>query len=263
MPGGPFDDETIGLHRLKLFKSEILHCYYRETDRMKVKAVLFDLGKTLVKPWTPELVLKRILFSLGIDRPLDEIRGALVKADDQFGLLNYRSSYGKVPYREYWDKWDSLVLSYLGVPGHEWLLREIEARWFDHIDCEVYPEVRVTLSKLRESGLKTGLISTGYEVDIYNVLEKVNLPKEFFDIIIGADTIKKVKPHPEVFRYALRRLGVKPEEALFVGDQIDVDYRGAEEVGITSVLIQRTNSDLGEVSGLRVIKSLEEVFQFI
>jgi HAD superfamily hydrolase (TIGR01549 family) len=111
--------------------------------------------------------------------------------------------------------------------------------------------------------LKTGIISTGYEVDVYAVLEKVSLPREFFDVIVGADTVKKVKPHPEVFRFALRKLRVKPIEALFIGDQVDVDYKGAEEVGITPVLIQRTDTEVSEVTGLRVIKGLEGVLQFI
>lgn len=230
---------------------------------LKVKAVLFDLGKTLVKPWTPEIAFKRVLCSLGIDRSVDEIRKALAKTDERFDLLNYRSLYGEVSYREYWDKWDSLVLRYLGIPEHERLVGEIEARWFKHVDCEIYSDVTETLLKLKEIGLKTGLISTGYEVDIHTILEKVGLARELFDVIIGADTIKKVKPHPEVFRYALKKLKVKPEEALFVGDQIDADYKGAEKIGITPILIERTKSEANMGSSLKIITSLKVIFQFI
>ncbi|MEM2057038.1 MAG: hypothetical protein QXO76_02105, partial [Thermoproteota archaeon] len=80
---------------------------------MKVKAVLFDLGETLVKIWVPEIVFKRILDSLGINRPIEEVREALARADEQFNSPSYRSLYGKIPYQEYWGLWDSTVLKHL------------------------------------------------------------------------------------------------------------------------------------------------------
>ncbi|MEM2930513.1 MAG: HAD-IA family hydrolase [Thermoproteota archaeon] len=168
-----------------------------------------------------------------------------------------------MPYKEYWGKWDSLVLKYLGIPEHEKLVGEIEARWFKHADCEAYPDAEETLVKLRRMGLKTGLVSTGYEADVYAILGKAGLRKELFDVIVGADTVRRVKPHPEAFRHALKRLGVKPEEALFIGDKTDDDYRGAEEAGITPILIQRKAGETSKGSGLRTIMSLGEIFQFI
>lgn len=92
---------------------------------------------------------------------------------------------------------------------------------------------------------------------------KAGLRKELFDVIVGADTVRRVKPHPEAFRHALKRLGVKPEEALFIGDKTDDDYRGAEESGITPILIQRKAGETSKGSGLRTIMSLGEIFQFI
>jgi putative hydrolase of the HAD superfamily len=225
-----------------------------------VKAVLFDLGNTLVQMWIPELVYKKVLASLGIRRPVGEIREALARTEEEFKLHRYRVTYGKVPYEEYYDRWDSVVLRHLGVPEDRRLVREIQAGWFDHADCVIYPDVKDTLTKLKQTGLKTGLISTAYEEDIDAISRKAGLEIDLFDVVIGANTIKQEKPHPDVFRHALKKLNVKPEEALFIGDNIDADYKGAEKVGIRALLIQRTET---KTPRLRTITSLKEIFKHI
>lgn len=230
---------------------------------LKVKAVLFDLGNTLVKSWVPEATFHKVLGSLGISRSVDEIKKALAKTDEEFDTLNYNSFYGKVSYRKFWNRWDSLVLRHLGLPKDEKLIRNIQARWFDYAECEIYFDVKETLHKLKHMGLKKGLVSGGYEEDVYAILETITLPKELFDVIIGANTIKKVKPHPDVFRYALKELKVKPDETLFIGDAIDDDYKGAEKVGINAILIQRTENHTNKTSHLRTITNLEEIFKYI
>ena len=225
-----------------------------------VKAVLFDLGNTLVQMWTPELVYKKVLASLGIRKPVGGISEALARTEEEFKLQGYRVTYGKVPYEEYYGRWDSVVLKHLGVPDDRRLSREIQARWFDHADCVIYPDVKDTLTKLKRAGLKTGLVSTAYEEDIHAISRKAGLETDLFDVVIGANTIKREKPHPDVFRHALKKLNVKPEEALFIGDDIDADYKGAEKVGIRALLIQRTET---KTLHLRTITSLKGIFKYI
>ena len=127
----------------------------------------------------------------------------------------------------------------------------------------MFPDVKLVLSKLRERGVKMGIISTAYEQDIDAITQKTDLQKELFDVIVGADTLKKTKPDPEVFKYALTKLKVKPQETLFVGDEIDADYRGAENAGIHALLIQRTENKTSQTSDLSTIASLEEVFKYL
>jgi putative hydrolase of the HAD superfamily len=43
------------------------------------------------------------------------------------------------------------------------------------------------------------------------------------------------KPHPAIFERALEVLDVAPENALFVGDRLFEDVRGAAELGMTTV----------------------------
>ena len=43
------------------------------------------------------------------------------------------------------------------------------------------------------------------------------------------------KPRPEPFLRALDALGVAPADALFVGDELEADIRGAKALGMTTV----------------------------
>jgi putative hydrolase of the HAD superfamily len=149
------------------------------------------------------------------------------------------------------------------ISGEENLAKQVKARWYDHANCVAYPDTIVTLNRLEQMDLKLGLISTAYEEDIDAILEKAGIAKELFDIVVGVNTIKKEKPHPDVFRHALGKLNVEPDETLFVGDHVDNDYRGARAVGIHALLIEREDRSTDDTSNLARVRSLQEIFKFI
>lgn len=94
-------------------------------------------------------------------------------------------------------------------------------------------------------------------------MERAGLQERMFELILGADSLEAMKPDPEAFRYALKKLGVKPGEALFVRDDVEADYKAAEKAGIKAVLILRTEDSTVEICGLRVITTLKEVLECI
>ena len=223
------------------------------------------MGYTLIKLDVvhPGEVLQRVLISLGISRSLDDIKKAFLNAEKEAKELNLLSLFGKMECEEYWYRWDSLVLKHLRITGNDELAKDVHSMWSDHVDYTPYPEVKMVLSKLKQKRLALGLISNAYEEEINLTLRKANLEKEIFDIIVGVDTVKKMKPHPDVFKYALRKLKVRPEETLFVGDNIRADYEGAEKVGIRAFLIKRKEAEGKKESGLRTITNLKEIFRHI
>lgn len=225
---------------------------------MVIKAVLFDMGNTLVKYDVEifEEVYHRILTSMGISRSIEDIKRAFLKTEKEAKDLGLLSSLGKIRCEEFWHQWDSLVLKHLNIAKNEELAKIVQSKWFDFMDSTLYPEVRAVLSELRRRRLKVGLISTAYEEEIHIILKKTGLEKTAFDIIVGVDTIKKAKPNPEVFKHATRKLNVEPEETMFVGDNIEADYKGAENAGMHPLLINRTEK---AQKGLRTIRSLKEV----
>jgi len=229
---------------------------------LRAKAVLFDMGNTLVKYdyGAPEEVFQRILSSLGISRSLDEIKKAFSDSKQKAEYKQLLSSLGKIRCEEYWFQWDAMVLRHLKIDENEELARIIHSKWFDFVDSSLYPEVREVLSELKRRELKVGLISTAYEEEIQFILRQANLEKTAFDIIVGVDTMKKFKPNPEIFKYAISKLDVKPEESMFVGDNVEADYEGAENAGIHALLIDRTRK---QQNGLRTIKNLKEILSMI
>ncbi len=230
---------------------------------MTIKAVLFDMGGTLIKVDVehPGEVFQRILTSLGISSSLDGIKTAFLNAEKEAKDLNLLSSWGRMNCEEYWNQWDALVLKHLGIAESVELGRLVQSKWFDFADFALYSEVRDFLMELRQRGLKLGLISNGYEEEIHLVLQKANLEKATFDIIVGVDTVQCMKPNPDIFEYALRKLKVRPEEALFVGDNVELDYKGAKNVGMHPLLIDRTEKQ--EQGDLRTIKNLKEILSEI
>ena len=82
-----------------------------------------------------------------------------------------------------------------------------------------------------------------------------------FKAVVGAQTTRRMKPHPEPLLYAANAMAVKPEECLMIGDTT-IDIRtgvsaGAQTVGVLcgfgtegelrragAGLILRTTSDL-------------------
>lgn len=220
------------------------------------------MGNTLIKYdyESPEEVFHKILLSVDICRSSDNIKEAFLSAKDEARDVGLLSSFGKMQCEEYWNRWDSLVLKHLGIAKYAELGEIVHSRWFDFVDCTFFPEVKEVLLELRRRGLKVGLVSNGYEEEIAFVVENAGLEKAAFDIIVGVDTTKKIKPDPGIFNYAVHKLEVKPEDTMFVGDSVEVDYKGAENAGMHAMLIDRTEK---QQTDLRTIKNLKELLSHI
>lgn len=67
---------------------------------------------------------------------------------------------------------------------------------------------------------------------------------DLFRTIVVSDEIGWRKPAPPIFAEALRRVGVAPEEALFVGDRADIDVIGAQQAGMHAVWINPDRTPL-------------------
>jgi len=239
---------------------------------MKIKAVLFDLGNTLVYSH-PEKTFQRILAEHGIVKSVEEVKQALIQGNKEFDIDSRVGLSAHLSAHEFYTQWNLVQLKHLGVKGPEArrLAQEIDTIWFKYAEFRLYPDVRRTITKLKKIGLKLGIITGGYVADIEQILPRVGLDR-FFDVCVGADTVRKRKPHTKAFRHALRQLGVKPEEAVFVGDNLEADYVGAKRAGMTPILIRRkgppeqrlfTDACLQPSSDVRSIQRLDEIFELL
>ena len=225
-----------------------------ESSEHRVKAVLFDLGGTLVKTTEIPHVMKRILKHREISRSLEEISQAWMKAEKR---LNFRDLTKLLD--EFWVQWNLRILSNLQVKSNtRRLAKFIATHWWDYSNVRLYPDAKKTLRLLKERGLKIGLVTNGLQSDINEILPKVGL-QNFFDTVVVIDTLRKMKPDVEVFHYALQKLKTAPSNAIFIGDEIETDYKGAKRSGLTVYLIDR-NGKVNDES-LNKISSLDDLFK--
>jgi putative hydrolase of the HAD superfamily len=77
-------------------------------------------------------------------------------------------------------------------------------------------------------------------------------------VLVGMDDFGIGKPDPRLFRQACAVLGVEPREVAYVGDELDVDARGAREAGLVGVWLDRHAT--GRLPGdVPVVRSLDEL----
>ncbi|HFI4797053.1 TPA: HAD family hydrolase [Elizabethkingia anophelis] len=93
----------------------------------------------------------------------------------------------------------------------------------------LFPETSPVLHALKERGHKIGIVSTKYRYRIMEFVEK-EFPKEFFDIIIGAEDVKAHKPDPAGLLLAINSLQSDLERCLYIGDSI-IDAKTAQAIG--------------------------------
>jgi len=82
----------------------------------------------------------------------------------------------------------------------------------------------------RAGGVKTGLISNSWGLGIYE-----RAPVDLFDETVISGDVGMHKPKPEIYLLACERLGVTPEDCVFV-DDLRENVTGAEAVGMTAIL---------------------------
>jgi phosphoglycolate phosphatase len=89
------------------------------------------------------------------------------------------------------------------------------------------------LDALLKRGIRLGIVSTKYRYRIEAILERLGA-RDRFDVIVGGEDTETHKPDPEGLRVALRSLGVRPVESVYVGDHV-VDAEAASRVPVPFV----------------------------
>jgi len=86
----------------------------------------------------------------------------------------------------------------------------------------------------------------------------------YFDHIIISGAFGEGKPAASIFRHAMDKLGIEPEEGVMVGDKLTTDILGANTVGMTSVWINRHGvKRTDEIVPTHEISHLEQLLSII
>jgi putative hydrolase of the HAD superfamily len=116
--------------------------------------------------------------------------------------------------------------------------------------CVLFPDAAPTLSYLRTSGMKLGLITNGSVRMQSRKLQCLAL-SPLFDTILISDAEGVSKPDRRIFHRALERLNTTPAQAAFVGDHPEVDVAGARAAGMQAIWRRDRNvSEVVEADGI-------------
>jgi putative hydrolase of the HAD superfamily len=107
----------------------------------------------------------------------------------------------------------------------------------EHALVEVEEATLAALDRLRAAGIRTALVSdAGWDdVEYWDRSPLV----EKLDAVVFSYEVGVRKPDRRIYEHALRGVGVRPEDALFVGDGGSDEHRGARAVGMGAVLVTR------------------------
>ena len=128
-------------------------------------------------------------------------------------------------------------LEVLDIPTTNGLTDVLYSAFTDLDNYGAFDDVRPVLEDLRARGTELGVISN-FEPWLEELLLRLDLTRFFpVRVISGLEGVEK--PDPTIFRLALDRAGLAPEETVYVGDVPDFDVEPAAALGMFPVLIDR------------------------
>jgi putative hydrolase of the HAD superfamily len=176
-----------------------------------IKAVVFDLDNTLVD----FMSMKRRAIDAAIDAMVDA--GLELQPQEIHDRID---AIYKERGIEYQQVFDDLIYNIFQKIDHRVLA-----------SGKPYAHVTATLMELIRRGIKLAVLTDAPSREAWLRLCYINF-HHFFDVAVTFDDTGERKPSEKPFRMALNKLGVKPEEALMVGDWPERDVVGAKAVGM-------------------------------
>ncbi len=236
---------------------------------MKIRAILLDFWGTMVYPDIPiEKYFRRRAEYL---RRVLEKHGYRYRVEDVYEkLLETRRLMDKVrslSLREVTVLGEMVVFAdKLGIRADESILRELSLAYIRPYYLFTKPAdgLKDFILWADEAGLSLGLVSNVmYGRATRKILKRLGVQK-YFKVVALSDEIGFRKPHAKIFLYALRRLRVKPDNAVMIGDEF-CDIYGAKKLGLKTIqYIGFRNEDIGfEDFKARSFKEVKEYLEEI
>jgi phosphoglycolate phosphatase len=127
---------------------------------------------------------------------------------------------------------------------------------------EMLPGACETVTRLREAGLKLALVSQKLHSLISAVLKREHME---LDLVLGGDEVPAFKPDPGGLLVAMSRLGVEPDDAIYVGDTtIDAEAAANANLRFVGVLTGVTKrEEFAAYTSIALLDSVTELPEFL
>ena len=228
-------------------------------DLSSIKAVFFDAGGTLFKPY-PSVgeIYAQVAGRHGLKAHAHELETLFHetwKARD--GLASLSSHSGEKEERKWWYALVREVFSKIGkVTDFELFFEELYDLFARPEAWRLFPDVLPVMQELKKRGKVVGIVSN-WDSRLFGICEGLGLSSHL-DFILASAVVGAAKPHPRIFQEALRRAQVLPGEAVHVGDSLTDDVWGAEQAGIRGILIDRSGLRLSQAPTITQLQFFTE-----
>ena len=157
-------------------------------------------------------------------------------------------------------RWKRMAITLLEFKiGNDALAHEMGIRFLEILPTKkaVFPHTIEILNYLTKKNYQLHLITNGFEKTQHHKLKTSGIDI-FFREVITSEGSNSLKPHPEIFDFALMKTGAEKKESIMIGDTPDVDILGAREAGIDQVYVNHTGSK-EPVNATYTVNSLMEL----
>ncbi|MBA4603813.1 HAD family hydrolase [Thermoactinomyces mirandus] len=169
--------------------------------KQAIKAVIFDLDGTLVDSEPNYFEAEKKLFAeYGINNFDFEMKKKYVGKSTKDTLTDYKKNYSIEESVETLTK--KMNKYYLDIAKN---------------NTVIFPEMRKFLELLKANNYRMALAS-GSSSEIIDEILFITGLKDFFDVTLSSESVRKGKPAPDVFLEAAKLLGIPPENCLVLED---------------------------------------------
>ncbi len=226
------------------------------------EGILFDYWNTLVS-WSPNRVTgihgllqmipdrKDVTFEM-IKEIADELMEAAVTVKEASNMEFSRRQFDR-------NLSDRLGISF-DISDDELDIMYLEN--YHHSSCE--PGVIEMLEVVQQMGIPIGVVSNASANGASHsyLLDKLGMVN-YFDFLMTSADYGFRKPHPEIFKTALAKLGTEAGETWFIGDSIEDDIKGAEAAGMIAFWYNPSGRQPETDPPERIIKSWGEFLELV
>ena len=230
-----------------------------------IKAVFFDFFNTLVhyQPSREQMYVDACA-KYNIQVELKAIALSLPNADTFWRDENRHNTVEKRNDEEkysFYSEYFTRVLNGAGIKVSKELIFTIFAKMRQmNWDFYTFDDSLTTMKLLKDRSLILGLISNVGQ-NMEKTFNDLGL-QPYLDFNVTSFEVGCEKPQPEIFQAALHKSRLNPEEAVYVGDQYELDVIGSRNLGMKAILLDRNNW-FPQITDCPRIRSLTEITQHI
>ena len=211
---------------------------------MAYKDLFFDLDHTI---WDFELNSKETIQELYDTYELKNL--GILDFDGyftQYSMHNHRlwDRYTKGFIKQEELRWKRIYLSLLDFKvADEKLAKQMSIDYLDILPnkTNLFPYTLEILDYLKNKEYKMHLITNGFESVQFKKIQNSNLASYFIEVITS-EASKSLKPHKEIFEYALGKTNATVASSIMIGDNESADIQGGINMGMDTIFVNHINA---------------------